>query len=44
MITKNPWQMLKNHKKISKMYSDSEIDDMTFPELSELIYLYNEVN
>lgn len=39
----NPWQMLKNHKEISKMYSNSEIDEMTFSELSELIHLYNDI-
>lgn len=43
MKTTNPWEMIKNHKEISKMYSASDIDEMTFSELSELIHLYNEL-
>ena len=39
----NPWEMIKNHKEISKMYSASEIDKMNFYELSKLIHSYNEL-
>jgi len=39
----NPWEMIKNHPVISKMYTSNEIDEMTFSELGELINLYNEI-
>ena len=39
----NPWDMIKNHPKISKMYTSDEIDEMTFSELGELINLYKEL-
>jgi hypothetical protein len=38
-----PWEMIKNHPEISKMYTSEEIDKMTFPELGELINLYNDL-
>jgi len=43
MKNTNPWQMIKNHKEISKMYTNSQIDEMSFSELRELIYLYNDI-
>ena len=39
----NPWEMIKNHPVISKMYTSEEIDEMTFAELGELINLYKEL-
>ena len=39
----NPWEMIKNHPQINKMYSSNEIDEMTFSELAELLELYNEL-
>ena len=39
----NPWNIIKNHPVISKMYTSNEIDEMTFAELGELINLYNEL-
>ena len=43
MNNSNPWEMIKNHPEISKMYTSKEIDEMTFAELSELINLYNNI-
>ncbi len=43
MKNSNPWEMIKNHPQISKMYSSDEIDEMTFSELAELLELYNEL-
>ena len=39
----NPWDMIKDHPVISKMYTSNEIDEMTFSELGELMNLYNEI-
>ena len=38
-----PREIIKNHTEISKMYTSDEIDKMNFPELGELINLYNDL-
>lgn len=38
-----PWEIIKNHPEISKMYTSEEIDKMKFPELGKLINLYNDL-